>query len=475
MSTQKKKLKSLARVVPLRPEAAARGLLLPARPPQDLPPHEVEQAFADMARSLTRGGTGQETLRLQLARVMALLRASAAWVAMLDASTGSLNVGTTRGRADPRIRAAKVGEGPVGTAFEERFVVRAVDVWAVPLEGANGVFGCLCVLGPRRDATDSLLEALAAQVASACEVARLRDEAQRRTKDLETAVRGLKTLEHHREALLGNVSHDLKTPLTPIKAYLGMLARERMGPLTEEQRRALQIADRNADRLLRMVNDLVLMSRLQQGQMELSDRPIGLKSLAEEVVQGLSPAAELAGVQLRIPPCGEAFVRGDRERLFEAVFHLVENALNQTRKGDRVDVSVVTREGFAVLTVRDTGEGLRQTELAHVFDPFARSRGRSRMTGLGLPLVARIAQLHGGRAEAESEPEEGSTFRMLVPLFAGVLARQGDSQLVPRTGGILLVEDDPDSREVLQQVLDEEGYRVMAVATAHEALALLTD
>jgi signal transduction histidine kinase/CheY-like chemotaxis protein len=442
-----------------------------------VPQEEVARAFADMARSLSRGATGGETLRLQLTRVVALLKATAAWVAHHDAEAGLLNVGTMRGRADERVRADKVGEGAVGRAFTEGGVVREGELVALPLTGAGGAaFGCLAVLAPRRKGDDALYEALAAQVASACEVARLRDDAQRRTKDLETAVAGLKSLEANREALLGNVSHDLKTPLTPIKAYMGMLQREKMGPLTDAQRKALVTCERNADRLLRMVNDLVLMSRLQQGKMELADRPIGLKNVAEEVVQGLLPAAELAGVRLRVPPCSEAYVRGDRERLFEACFHLVENALNHTRARDTVDVTVEVSEGMAVLVVQDTGTGMRQDELSRVFDPFARSRGaRGRTVGLGLPLTARIAQLHGGRAEAESSPTGGSTFRMALPLFAGALAEVAGVDEAPRTGGILLVEDDPDSREVLQQVLAEEGYRVMAVSTASEAMSLLTN
>jgi signal transduction histidine kinase/CheY-like chemotaxis protein len=444
------------------------------RPQPEVSPEEVLQAFADMGHLQARGSTGGETLRLQLGRTAALLKATAAWLAVPEPDSDLLRVEVVRGRSDARITAAQVGRGAVGRAFSEARVVREADTLAAPLQVRGRAVGCLCLLAPRRIASDALLEALAAQLAGAWEVARLRDEAQRRTKDLETALAGLKSLEHSREVMLGNISHGLKTPLTPIKAYLGMLTRQKLGPLTEGQRNAVQVVDRNADRLLRMVNDLILMSRLQAGKMQLGDKPIGLKALAEEAVRALAPVAEIGGVRLRLAPSTEVFVRGDRQHLLQAVNDLLENGLARTRKGDTVEVEVDAGEGLALLTVRDSGPAMPAEELSHVFDAFARSRGRSRLTGLGLPLVAKVAQLHGGRTEAASQSGEGSTFRLVLPMFAGALGEQEAPAAAPRAGGILLVEDDPDSREVLADVLGEEGYRVMAVDTASAALALLT-
>src|SRR5207237_5696419 len=106
-------------------------------------------------------------------------------------------------------------------------------------------------------------------------------------KDLQTALGGLKSMERNREELLSNVSHELKNPLTTIKAYLTMFAREKLGPVTEEQVRAIQTCERNAERLQRMVGDLLILSRMQAGKMELNERPFGLKSLAEEVIRVL--------------------------------------------------------------------------------------------------------------------------------------------------------------------------------------------
>jgi len=460
-----------AKVVALRPE-------LPPLPAAQRPEHvlgldEVTEALADMARQLARGTTGGETLRLQLSRVLTLLKAQVVYVLVHDPVARQLRVGRVRGRADARIRAVMPGEGAPGRAFEELEVRREGDLVCAPLVGRQGALGVLCVMGAKREVTEQVLNALATQVSAGFDVAELRDEMQRRNKDLETALAGLRSLEQHREGLLGNLSHDLKTPLTPIKAWLGLLGRQRLGPLSEEQRQAVLKCERNTDRLLRLVDDLILMSRLQSGKMQLADKPVALRALVERTVRALATSAELAGVQLVLRPGSETYVRGDAERLTEASFLLVEHALNRCAAGERVELEIGAQDGLASITVRDSAERLDEESLEGLFAPFVQPRhGRSMASSLGLPLVSRIAQLHGGRAEATSEAG-GTTVRILLPLFAGALGDPQEAQVEPRAGGILLVEDDPDCREVLNQLLTEEGYRVMEAASASEARKLI--
>src|SRR5690606_15737556 len=146
-------------------------------------------------------------------------------------------------------------------------------------------------------------------------------------------------------------------------------------------------------------------------------------------------------------------------------------------EGGTVEVRVSTEEGLAALSVKDCGPGLSQEDLENIFDPFYRARsGAPRPLGgrLGLPLVAKILALHGGRVEASSTLGEGATCGMVLPMFAGAVSRPDFSQAAPRAGGILLVEDDADCREVLQQVLEQEGYRVMATSGAAEARSVLS-
>lgn len=321
------------------------------------------------------------------------------------------------------------------------------------------------------------MTALAAHLTSATEFARLRDDADRRNKDLQTAITGLKSLERQREDLLSNVSHDLKNPLTTIKAYLNMLSGSKLGELNEGQAKAVAVADRNADRLLRMISDLLLISRLQSGKMELNQKPFGLKALVEEVQQALRPMADALNIELRLKRSPEAFVRGDRERVSEALYNLIDHALGTSPKGTSVEVAISDRNGLAVVSVSDCGPSITEDEAVRMFDAYARPRGSGpqQTHGLGLPIAAKILQLHGGRVEAEgiaTGAATGTTIRASLPLFAGAVApiRPAPER---RAGGILLVEDDADCREVLQQVLETEGYRVVGVDSAADARAVL--
>lgn len=428
-----------------------------------------------MADSLAVARSAAEAIKDHLAIAQGLVGARLAFVSTHDASKRVLAVSAVRGRADATVVAAKLGEGPIGTAFATRTPVgEAREHLALPLLEGDRPFGVLSIVGGKREATPELWQAFARHLMAAVEAAQARDAAVRRTRDLETAVAGLKTLERARDELLGSVSHELKIPLTTIKAYLSMARSERIGPLTDRQRHAFDVCDRNADRLLRLINDMLLMARLQGGKMTLSDRPFGLRALAQEVLGSLGSLVEASKVEVILEKAGEVFVKGDRERLLEAVGHLLENALLYNTKGGRVRVEVRAEGGVAALEVADTGPGIPPEDLPHIFDRFYRGQGALRAggSGLGLAIVRQVAQLHGGTATVVSVPGEGATFRLTLPLFAGAVA-SGGAPAEPREGAILVVEDDADCREVLVQVLETEGLTVVSAADGEAALAAL--
>ena len=469
----KKKVPHLAEIVTLRPEVKKPRRTVKPQPPVD--GEAAERALVEMSQHISSSAGPTEALRSQLQIIHGLMQSKACYVARFQPSRNQLHVEHVRGRYDERITAATPEQGLVGRAFADKSILRDEETVAVPLDSPQGVSGVLAILAPRRAVSDSMLMALAGQLSAAYEVARLRDDSARRNKDLQTAIAGLKALEQSRDELLGNVSHDLKNPLTTLKAYLAMMGREKLGPISDAQRRAVQVCDRSADRMLRMVNDLLLMSRLQAGKMQLNQRPFGLKSVAEEVIRTLTPMADQAKVQLTLPPSSEVFVRGDRERIAEAIQNLVESGIHRCEADDTVELRVSVEDGLALLTVKDSGPGIGTEDLEHVFDPFYRpetTRGQGR--SLGLPLVAKILALHGGRVEASSTLGEGSTFQLVLPMFAGAVSTPESAQAGPRAGGILLVEDDADCREVLQQVLEQEGYRVMSTSGAAEARSILS-
>lgn len=450
---------------------------LPLRPPADSDRERIDQALAEMALAVASTQGLTESHRAQLSILLTLLQAKACFLLELDAARGRLSLACSRGRNDPRILAATPGEGPVGTAFHERRVVRDHQLIAIPVPGGEAPLGCLVLLDSKVAISDSLALAFAAHLAAGWEVARLRDESSRRSKDLQTAIAGLKSLEKNREELLSNVSHDLKNPLTTVKAYLTMLNQGKLGELSERQLKAVQTCERNADRLLRMVQDLLLLSRLQSGKMLLNQRPFGLKALATDVVQGLTGIADQAKVRVSVGRSSEVFIRGDRERMSEALAHLVEHAIHECALGGTVEVTISASEGsLAELTVKDDGVGMEAERLEHLFDSFHRSsvpsEERNRGASLGLPIVGKVVQLHGGRIETQSKLGEGTRFRIFLPAFAAAVSRSAELA-PPRSGEILLVEDDRDCREVLIELLEQEGYTVMSAPTVAEALEQL--
>jgi len=465
-------------VVPLDSRARRGAAAPPAEEPElELDLEAVTRALAQMSGQAAGAGVLAEAQRAQLQTVHALLEAKTSFVSELVPGKDLLRVACVRGRNDARVRAAIPQEGAVGLAHSERRVVREGGLWAAPITGAEAPLGVLVVMGARRRAPDSLLEALAAQVAAAWELARVKDDSARRHKDLQTAVAGLRSLERSREELLSQVSHDLKNPLTTVKAYLAMMARGKTGPLSDQQNKAVQVCQRNADRLLRMINDLLLMSRLQSGKMELDARPFGLKALTDEVMRALTPLAEQSKVRLQAVRGGEAFVRGDRERLSEAIYNLVDHSIHASLPGRNIELHVDTEDqGLARLRVKDGGPPVEEVDLSHLFDAYFRPRGAEgsrRHAGLALPIVAKIVHLHGGRAEARANPAGGTIYDLSIPMFAGAVTEEPLADAAPRAGGILLVEDDADCREVLKEVLELEGYRVIAATSAAEARSVL--
>lgn len=471
----KRYLSSTSKVISLRPREPKRRPSAGSKPPTlPVDPLWAEDTIAAMARCITSAPGEMEAQREQLALVQGLTRARTCYLLQKTELSNQLEVVAVRGRNDPRIAAVAPGEGVAGKAFSDGRIVRADGTVAVPLFGAGTAVGCLVLLSPQRVAKDPLLTALASQISAASEVSRLKDEMVRRNRDLQTAVAGLKSLEKNREVLISNISHDLKNPLSTLKVYLNLLGRKNLGELTEKQAKAVATCERSADRLLRMINDLLLLSRLQSGKMQLNERPFGLKDLAQNVVSTLSAPAAAAKVQLVLLPCPEVYVRGDRDRLFEAFGNLTESAVQRSRGTVQIRVSA-QKSGLASFSVHDNGPPIPPDELEHVFELYHRDRISKRprqSRNLGLPVAAKVVQLHGGKIEIKSSSESGTTVEVSLPVFAAAVA-PASAPVTPRAGMILLVEDDVDCREVLQQLLDQEGYPVASAADTGSAISIL--
>lgn len=467
-----------AGVIELRPKDATKRdhLRRPKSKTFKLPPEpdpaQVQHAFRSMAASFATVRNVADAENIQLAAIQELLKPKTAFTLRVDPAGGRLRVSTVRGRNDQRVAAAIPGEGPIGLAFQGR-LIREDGLIAISL-GSNPI-GCLVILAPRLSATDNLLAALAAQTAAAIQVAELNDDMSRRTKDLETAVAGLKSIERGREKLLTNVSQELKNPLTTIKAYLAMLEGEKLGALSPRQQHALAICHQNSERLHRMINELLLISRLEAGQMALSSRPFGLKGLAKELIEELAPSAAKSEVRLSLRG-SEVFIRGDRSHLADALRNVLQNAVDSSPRSTTVEVELSSEHGIAQLSVSDRGTTPTTGALEHIFDSIHRTtrEGRHTRHDLSLPVAAKIVRLHGGRVAAAPRSPNGSTLTIYLPAFATAVS-QAILGVEASPGGVLIVEDDDDCREVLKEVLEEEGYPVLTAASAQAAKELLAE
>jgi len=213
---------------------------------------------------------------------------------------------------------------------------------------------------------------------------------------------------------LADVSHELRTPLTAIRGNVDLI--RRIGADSE----SLDAVQSEVDRMIRLVGDLLLLSRAETGTLPLAKAPVEIDTLLLEVLQQAIVLAQ-GKVQLSIGHLEQTVVIGDRDRLKQLLLNLVVNALQYTQPGGRVLLSLRVVEDCVHITISDNGPGIPPKELPHIFDRFYRvekSRSRSALggSGLGLSIAQWIAQSHDGRIEVASEPGKGTTFSVWLPL-----------------------------------------------------------
>jgi signal transduction histidine kinase/ActR/RegA family two-component response regulator len=381
-------------------------------------------------------------------------------------------------RADPRY-----GETPDGTLTARSYL--AVPVMA----RSGGVCGALFFGHPSAarftERHERILEGLAAQAAIAMDNARLYQAAESARQAAEAANRA-------KDDFLATLSHELRTPLTAILGWARMLRTREFE--ASERLRAMEIIERNAASQAQLIEDLLDVSRIVTGKLQVTLRPIDtVGPIVQGVVDSFRPTAEARKIALRavIDPLAGP-VAGDRERLQQIVWNLVSNAVKFTPAGGRVDIACEQSDGAVEIRVCDTGKGIPPDFLPHVFDRFRQADTSTTRVygglGLGLSIVRYLAEVHDGSASAESAGEgRGATFRVRLPIAGSSIgARQSEPSRMsappaaPGTLGVerlrvLLVEDDEDTRTMLVIVLEEHGAVVLSAASASGAMQVLTD
>jgi PAS domain S-box-containing protein len=225
-------------------------------------------------------------------------------------------------------------------------------------------------------------------------------------------------LDHLKDEFVASVSHELRTPLTSITGYLELVLEA--GQLSEEQEQFLGVVGRNADRLLRLVGDLLFVAQLKSSTVVLERAPVDLTELVGSAVQSVAPLAQDRGIELTLDCEALPQLEGDAGRLGQVLDNLLTNALKFTPRDGRVEVRAVERDEIVRFQVRDTGMGISNEDQQHLFEKFFRtSEAQTKAiqgTGLGLSIVAAIVEAHGGSIEVESELGVGTTFTVALPV-----------------------------------------------------------
>jgi len=282
-------------------------------------------------------------------------------------------------------------------------------------------------------------------------------------------------LDRLKDEFISTVSHELRTPLTSIRGALGLLTSGILGDVNEKATNLLRIALTNSDRLVRLINDILDLERIQSGREPLAFRTVQLADIVKQAIEDMQPMADSAGVRL-IHDTTTAEVTADPDRLLQVVTNLLSNAVKFSPPNS--PVSVMLRPGVTgvILSVIDHGRGIPADKLETIFGRFqqvdasdSRQKGG---TGLGLAICRTIVLQHSGRVWAERNPVRGSTFRIFLPYEPAPLVSSGrPMETETGHGTVVLADADSESRPRIAAQLARHGYSVVQTATAEQTLS----
>ena len=401
-------------------------------------------ALYDTARELADTQHVSSLLQVIVNRAAALFAAPSAAIFLHDPVRHDLELACSLGPQLPVGARLAWGEGLAGRAAQTRrpLMVDDYHAWpdrspqfeAIPFSGDLQVpmlyhgelIGVLGVsdIGPttRRftEADARLLSLFAAQAASTVHDARLLDSLEQRvaerTRELAEANERLTELDRLKSKFVSDVSHELRTPVTNLNLYLNLLERGKL----EKRAEYMSVLRQQAARLTQLIEDILDLSRLEEGVTQAKFESLDLHELAAQVVAALRPGAEAKGLTFHFDPEENLpTIRGVANQLTRVITNLVANAINYTRVGV-VTVSTRAEQDRVLLQVQDTGMGIDQEDLPHLFERFYRGRRTAQSTtsgtGLGLAIAKEIIEAHGGQIEVESQLGQGSIFRVWLPI-----------------------------------------------------------
>jgi GAF domain-containing protein/CheY-like chemotaxis protein/anti-sigma regulatory factor (Ser/Thr protein kinase) len=335
---------------------------------------------------------------------------------------------------------------------------------------------------PFTDKQIALLQTFADQAAIAIENVRLFNEIQDKSREVEVA-------NQHKSEFLANMSHELRTPLNAIIGVTEMLHEDAVDLKREDELEPLERVLRAAKHLLALINDILDLSKIEAGKMDIHLESFALAPLIEDVVQTIGTLAAKNGNELVVHCAADiGSMNADQTRIRQALLNLASNANKFTERGTvTIDARRVTEAGreWVTLAVTDTGIGLTPEQMATLFQDFVQADASITRkyggTGLGLAISRRFCQMMGGDITVVSEPGRGSTFTIRLPADAGVVrpavtvrdgtaSRPGAAPSAAPT--ILVVDDDQTVRDVIERFLAREGFTVVTASGGQEGLRL---
>lgn len=281
-----------------------------------------------------------------------------------------------------------------------------------------------------------------------------------------------RAIEKMKDEFISTVSHELRTPLTSIRGALGLLASGKMGALPEKGQRLLQIASNNTDRLVRLINDILDIERMQSGKVTLVKTSCNAAEVVNQAVETVRALAERETIAIEVE-AEPVSVSADSDRLVQTLTNLLGNAVKFSPPGSTIRVTARRRDNDVVFSVADQGRGIPAGKLDTIFERFqqvdasdSREKGGS---GLGLAICRNIVTQHGGEISVQSEVGQGSTFTFNIP---GVeLPASEDVPPPPGAPVIFVCDDDADTRTILCCYLRDRGYATRELATGQDLLA----
>jgi signal transduction histidine kinase/DNA-binding response OmpR family regulator len=316
----------------------------------------------------------------------------------------------------------------------------------------------------------SRLEEGAARAAARAEAAeRVRAELEQRARTMTEQNRRLNNEGQAKARFLANLSHELRTPMNAIIGFTSLLSEDRTLQLSDRHRRSLDRVSRNARDLLELINNVLDLSKIEAGRMDVYSEPADVRDLVERAIGVVEPLKEGRPVRLRVEiEDGLPTMRTDRTKLQQVLINILSNAIKFTQEGEvKVAATQATPESIRI-SVSDTGSGISEADLPKIFEEFRQvgaSRASRSGTGLGLAIARRMVDLLGGEITVSSKVGEGSIFSLLLPIEIEGRAAEVDEAQAPdsdpaRTA--LVIDGDPASLYLMKKYLSEAGYSVAA-------------